>query len=56
MKNFNGCGANITFGKFATISSPNAAVPIDTLRIRLTNPSAPCCANPVGLDNIRVVR
>ena len=47
---------NNTFGNFATISSPNAAVPIDTLRIRLTNPSAPCCANPVGLDNIRIVR
>ena len=45
-----------TFGAFATIANPHAAAVIDTLRIRLTNPAAPCCANPVGLDNIRVVR
>ena len=44
-----------TFGAFATIGSPRPAS-IDTLRIRLTSPAAPCCANPVGLDNIRVVR
>lgn len=45
-----------TFGNFATISNPRAGVAINALRIRLTNPAAPCCANPVGLDNIRVVR
>jgi hypothetical protein len=45
-----------TFGNFATIVNRSAAVPIDTLRIRLTNPAAPCCSNPVGLDNIRVLR
>ena len=45
-----------TFGNFATIVNRSAAVPIDTLRIRLTNPAAPCCSNPVGLDNIRVFR
>ena len=45
-----------TFGAFATIASPSPTAPIDALRIRLTNPAAPCCANPVGLDNIRVVR
>lgn len=43
-----------TFGKFATISNPNAATQVDALVIRLTNPAAPCCANPVGLDNIVV--
>lgn len=47
---------NNTFGGFATITNPQASVVIDTLRIRLTNPAAPCCSNPVGLDNIRVVR
>jgi len=25
---------------------------IDTLTITLTNPAAPCCENPMGLDNI----
>jgi len=45
-----------TYGNFATIGNPNAAVPVDTLRIRLTNSSAPCCANPMGLDTIRIVR
>jgi hypothetical protein len=45
-----------TFGNFATIGNPRAAVAIDTLRIRLTNPAAPCCSNPVGLDNVRVIR
>lgn len=45
-----------TFGRFATIAVPGGTAQIDTLRIRLKNPAAPCCANPVGLDNIRVVR
>jgi hypothetical protein len=45
-----------TFGNFATIMNPHAATPIDHLLIRLTNPAAPCCTNPVGLDNIHVVR
>ena len=45
-----------TFGGFATVVNPHAATAIDGLRIRLTNPAAPCCTNPVGLDNIRVVR
>lgn len=43
-----------TFGNFATVSNPNASVQVDTLVIQLSNPSAPCCANPVGLDNIAV--
>jgi hypothetical protein len=45
-----------TFDGFATVANPYAAAAADTLRIRLTNPAAPCCTNPVGLDNIRVVR
>jgi Carboxypeptidase regulatory-like domain len=43
-----------TFGNFATIANPQSAAPIDTLLIRLSNPAAPCCGNPVGLDNIVV--
>jgi len=45
-----------TFGNFATVSNPHGATAVETLRIRLTNPAAPCCGNPVGLDNIRVMR
>jgi len=43
-----------TFGKFATVSNPDANTQVDTLLIQLTNPAAPCCTNPVGLDNIVV--
>ena len=43
-----------TFGNFATVVSPQPATPLDALIIRLTNPSAPCCSNPMGLDNIVV--
>src|SRR5258708_37915087 len=45
-----------TFWDFATIANRSAAVPNDTLRCPLTNPAAPCCSNPVGLDNIPVFR
>ncbi|MEI6670076.1 MAG: hypothetical protein WCP29_18160 [Acidobacteriota bacterium] len=45
-----------TFGKFATVPNPHVSLAIDALQIRLTNPAAPCCANPVGLDNIRITR
>jgi len=41
-----------TFGDFATVTNPQANTPIDALIIRLTNPAAPCCRNPMGLDNI----
>src|SRR5829696_4969391 len=37
---------NNTFGNFATIINAAGLVPIDKLRIRLTNPAAPCCTNP----------
>ena len=43
-----------TFGRFATISNPDAATLIDTLIIRLYNPATACCGNPVGLDNLVV--
>src|SRR5262245_3816152 len=36
-----------TFGRFATVVNPHAAA-VDAVRIRLTNPAAPCCTNPVG--------
>lgn len=40
-----------TFGQFRKVDSSSSA-PIDTLRITLTNEAAPCCSNPMGLDNI----
>jgi hypothetical protein len=43
-----------TFGDFATIGNPTSGTSIDTLVIHLSNPSAACCANPMGLDNIRL--
>ena len=45
-----------TFGAFARRSNPKADVPVQEIRIRLSNPSAPCCANPMGVDNIVVSR
>ncbi len=45
-----------TFGNFATVVNPDAGASIDTLVISLTNAPAPCCGNPVGLDNIVLVR
>lgn len=44
-----------TFGRFATVGTHHPDG-IDALHIRLTNPAAMCCTNPVGLDNIRIVR
>lgn len=45
-----------TFGTFARRPNPKADVPIQELHIRLSNPSAPCCANPMGVDNIVLSR
>jgi hypothetical protein len=45
-----------TFGAFARRSNPKADVPVQEIRIRLSNPSAPCCSNPMGVDNIVVSR
>jgi len=41
-----------TFGNFATVNNPQPDVLIDALVIQLSNPAAPCCDNPTGLDNI----
>jgi carboxypeptidase family protein len=41
-----------TFGDFATVASTQSDTFIDTLIIRLTNPAAACCSNPMGIDNI----
>jgi hypothetical protein len=41
-----------TSGNFATVVNPNPTMQIDALVIRLSNPAAPCCWNPMGLDNI----
>jgi hypothetical protein len=45
-----------TFGNFATLVNPEAATQVDALVIRLSNPAAPCCSNPMGLDNIVLAR
>ena len=45
-----------TFGRFATIVNPHAGAAIDVLRVTLTNQAAPCCSNPMGLDNVRIAR
>jgi hypothetical protein len=45
-----------TFGAFARRSNPKADVPVQEIRIRLSNPSAACCSNPMGVDNIVVSR
>jgi hypothetical protein len=41
-----------TFGNFRTVANPHGTDVIDTLTISLSNSSAPCCSNPMGLDNI----
>jgi hypothetical protein len=41
-----------TFGGFQTVANPNPADVIDTLSVTLINSAAPCCRNPMGLDNI----
>jgi hypothetical protein len=45
-----------TFGNFATVVNPQSTTLIDALLIRLSNPAAPCCSNPMGLDNVKVAR
>jgi len=44
-----------TFGNFRTVMNPNGTDAIDLLTISLSNPAAPCCDNPMGLDNISLV-
>jgi hypothetical protein len=45
-----------TFGAFARRTNPKADMPVQEIRIRLSNPSAPCCSNPMGVDNVVVTR
>ena len=45
-----------TFGNFATVVNPDASRQVDALVIRLSNPAAACCSNPMGLDNIVLAR
>lgn len=45
-----------TFGQFRTVTSRDPSAVIDTLKITLTNAAAPCCANPMGVDNITLVK
>jgi hypothetical protein len=45
----------INFGRFATVVNPDKNVFIDRLEIGLTQSASPI-PNPMGLDNIRVVR
>ena len=40
------------FGRFVRTENPDDNVPVDAVVIRLSNPAAPCCANPMGVDNI----
>src|SRR5437867_1392390 len=41
-----------TFGNFRTVMNSHETDVIDLLIINLSNPSAPCCSNPMGLDKI----
>jgi hypothetical protein len=45
-----------TFGAFRTVMNPSPGRLVDTLTLTLTNPAEPCCINPMGLDNIVLVR
>jgi len=41
-----------TFGNFRTVSTSHSRDLIDMVSITLSNAAAPCCRNPMGLDNI----
>jgi len=43
-------------GNIATLPNPHLSARIDSLVISLVNAPAPCCYNPMLLDNIRLVR
>jgi hypothetical protein len=45
-----------TFGNFRTVEHPNARDAVDTLVIRLSNPASPGGSNPMGLDNIVLLK
>src|SRR5436190_8957709 len=41
-----------TSGAFARRPNPKVDMPVQEIRLRLSNPSAPCCENPMGVDNV----
>jgi hypothetical protein len=41
-----------TFGRFVRTENPSDNVAVDAVAMRLSNPAAPCCGNPMGIDNI----
>jgi hypothetical protein len=45
-----------TFGEFLQVAASDPSTVIDTLTITLTNVAAPCCDNPMRLDNIVLIR
>jgi hypothetical protein len=45
-----------TFGNFMTVTNPNASTVVDKLIIKLTDASFACCGNPMGVDNVALVR
>ena len=45
-----------TFGAFRTVMNPSAGRLIDTLTVTLTNPALEISGNPMGVDNIVLVR
>ena len=45
-----------TFGNFKTVVNSHGTDVIDLLIIRLSNPAAACCSNPMGLDNISLAQ
>jgi len=45
-----------TFGNFRTVEHPNGRDTVDTLVIRLSNPAPAAGSNPMGLDNIVLLK
>jgi hypothetical protein len=45
-----------TFGNFRTVENPNSRDSVDTLVIRLSNPAPDGVSNPMGLDNIVLMK
>jgi hypothetical protein len=43
-------------GNFRQVLNGSPSLPIDALSITLTNAAAACCRNPVGVDNIIVIK
>lgn len=45
-----------TFGAFARVDNPTVEPLLDEVSIALTNSAFPCCLNPMGVDNILLLR